>query len=143
MSSCFCFSSSLGGTYSSQAEQDFYNDIYNSGVLIVAAAGNDGDSGYQYPAAYPSVMSVAAVDESERRPTFSQCNDQVEIAAPGVDILSTYPPNSYALLSGTSMACPLVAAVAAQLMSYFPDCTNYQVCRFVLPPPPQRPGRVC
>mmetsp|Transcript_30924 Transcript_30924/g.74687 ORF Transcript_30924/g.74687 Transcript_30924/m.74687 type:complete len:533 (+) Transcript_30924:114-1712(+) len=118
---------SLGGTYSSQAEQDFYNDVYNSGVLIVAAAGNDGDNGYQYPAAYPSVMSVAAVDESERRPTFSQCNDQVEIAAPGVNILSTYPPNQYAVLSGTSMACPLVAGVAAQLMSYFPECTNYQI----------------
>merc|ERR1712196_701429 len=61
------------------------------------------------------------------RPKFSQCNEQVEISAPGVDVLSTYPPNTYSTLSGTSMAGPHVAGIAAQLMSFFPNCTNYQI----------------
>ena len=50
--------------------------IFNQGVLLVAAAGNDGNSGYGYPASYSSVMSVAAVDSSNRRASFSQFNDE-------------------------------------------------------------------
>jgi len=73
------------------------------------------------------VIAVSAVDENGIRPDFSQCNDQVEIVAPGVDIMSTFPPNTYAVLSGTSMAGPHVAGIATQLMGFFPKCTNYQI----------------
>jgi len=118
---------SLGGTEYSKIEKNFYDDVYNQGVLVVAAAGNSGNSGALYPGAYGSVIAVSAVDQEGIRPDFSQCNDQVEIAGPGVDIMSTFPPNAYAVLSGTSMAGPHVAGIAAQLMGFFPDCTNYQI----------------
>jgi len=118
---------SLGGTEYSKIEKNFYDDVYNQGVLVVAAAGNSGNSGALYPGAYPSVIAVSAVDQDGIRPDFSQCNDQVEIAGPGVDIMSTFPPNAYAVLSGTSMAGPHVAGIASQLMGFFPDCTNYQI----------------
>eukprot|EP00536_Pseudo-nitzschia_multiseries_P000525 jgi/Psemu1/249633/estExt_Genewise1Plus.C_60193 len=118
---------SLGGGSKSKIAQDFFDDIYNSGILVVAAAGNGGNSGHLYPGSYPSVISVSAVNEKGMRPDFSQCHSQVELAAPGVDVLSTYPPNTYALSSGTSMAGPHVAGIAAQLMAFFPECTNYQI----------------
>ena len=118
---------SLGGYESNKIEQNFYDDIYNQGILVVAAAGNSGNTGNLYPSAYPSVIAVSAVDQSGFRPDFSQCNGQIEIAAPGVDIMSTFPPNSYSALSGTSMAGPHVAGILAQLMAFFPECTNYQV----------------
>lgn len=95
-------SMSLGGPGSTKTARNFYQDVYNEGVLIVAAAGNDGNSGDSFPASYPSVLSVAAVDRNETRPEFSQCNSQVEIAAPGVDVLSTIPGNKYGFSSGTS-----------------------------------------
>lgn len=125
-------SMSLGGPSQSAVEAAFYQDVYDSGILIVAAAGNSGDTGDLFPASYPTVMSVAAVSENSVRPGFSQCNSQVEIAAPGVDVLSTYPTNVYALSSGTSQACPHVAAVAAELMAVFPLCTNSQIRNVML-----------
>ena len=71
-------------------------------MLLVAAAGNGGDSQYSYPASYASVMSVGAVDSSRNHVSFSQFNNQVDISAPGLSILSTYPNNRIAYLSGTS-----------------------------------------
>jgi serine protease len=111
--------------------KQFYRDAWDEGVLIVAAAGNSGDTGDLYPASYKHVMSVAAVDRNNTRPGFSQCNNQVEISAPGVDVLSTIP-NGYAFASGTSMACPHVAGVAAEVWSRFPDCTNSQIRNVLL-----------
>lgn len=87
-------SMSLGGGGFSNLENDAYNRIYNDqNVLLVAAAGNDGNSAYSYPASYDAVMSVAAVDSNEERASFSQYNDQVDIAAPGVSVISTIPNN--------------------------------------------------
>lgn len=120
-------SMSLGGPNQSRVALSFYQEVYEEGVLIVAAAGNEGNSGNAYPASYPVVMSVAAVDESEERAPFSQCNSQVEIAGPGVDVLSTAPNSGYAFASGTSMACPHVAGVAAEVWARFPGCTNSQI----------------
>jgi serine protease len=84
-------SMSLGSPSKSRTEKQFYEDMWNQGILVIAAAGNDGNSGHMYPASYPHVMSVAAVNVTEEHPDFSQCNSQVEISAPGVDILSTIP----------------------------------------------------
>ena len=100
---------------------------YEDGVLLVAAAGNDGNSNYGFPASADEAMSVAAVDRNKNRAGFSQYNDQVEISGPGVDIKSTLPNNKYGDKRGTSMAAPHVAGVAALVWSYFPRCSNRQI----------------
>ena len=86
------------------------------GILAVAAAGNSGASRSPYvgnPARCPSYLSVAAIDSRRRRASFSSYGPQVEISGPGVSVYSTVPGGGYRSLSGTSMACPHVAAVAA------------------------------
>ncbi|MDX6585807.1 MAG: thermitase [Solirubrobacterales bacterium] len=98
-----------------------------SGSVIVAAAGNDGDATLNYPAAYPNVVSVAATDDMDARASFSNANADVEIAAPGVDILSTWNDGAYNTISGTSMATPHVAGVAAVIRSKNPGLTAAQV----------------
>lgn len=118
---------SLGGGSASTIERNAMQSFEDAGMLLVAAAGNDGNSGKSYPASYDAVMSVAAVDANENRASYSQYNDQVEIAAPGSGVQSTYPTNRYASLSGTSMATPHVAGGAALIWSYFPQCSNTQI----------------
>jgi serine protease len=83
---------SLGGSTSSTAIRDGFQALHDTGrVLSIAAAGNAGNTTMSYPASYPAVMSVAAVDSNKALASFSQRNSQVEIAAPGVAILSTMP----------------------------------------------------
>lgn len=115
-------SMSLGGIDKSQAEEDAFRDIYESdNVLSVAASGNFGNSRCAYPACHESVVSVGAVDEDKKVARFSQRNEQVELAAPGVDVLSVESGGGYRKYSGTSMACPHVAGVAALVWSQFPE----------------------
>jgi subtilisin family serine protease len=114
---------SLGGDRMSKTEQRAFDALYASGVLNVAAAGNDGTKGISYPAGYSSVMSVAALDESKAWATFSQFNSKVEIAAPGVNVLSTVPMGSGTSASltvgttsyapGAMEGSPLTSATAA------------------------------
>ncbi|MGF1731803.1 S8 family serine peptidase [Photobacterium kasasachensis] len=80
---------SLGGSNSSRTEEAALKTHYGNGVLLIAAAGNDGNTAHSYPASYDSVMSVAAVDNQKHHADFSQATNQVEIAAPGEAILST------------------------------------------------------
>ena len=84
-------SMSLGGSLKSRTEELAFNKASNAGVLSIAAAGNAGTNATSYPAGYASVMSVAAVDANEAKASFSQSNKDVEIAAPGVAVLSTTP----------------------------------------------------
>jgi subtilisin family serine protease len=84
-------SMSLGGTTKSKLEETAFINIYNKGVLSVAAAGNDGTTRISYPGGYSSVMSVAAIDSNKVVADFSQKNSTVEVAAPGVGVLSTVP----------------------------------------------------
>lgn len=85
-------SMSLGGPGSSTTEEAAINTLYNTrGVLLIAAAGNDGTTGTSYPAGYANVVSVAAVDSSNAKAGFSQANADVELAAPGVGVYSTIP----------------------------------------------------
>ncbi|UPQ87377.1 S8 family serine peptidase [Vibrio sinaloensis] len=80
---------SLGGSQSSRTEQNALQSLYDQGVLLIAAAGNSGNTAHSYPASYDAVMSVAAVDTNSDHAAFSQATDQVDIAAPGVAVLST------------------------------------------------------
>lgn len=80
---------SLGGSQSSRTEQNALQSLYDQGVLLIAAAGNSGNTAHSYPASYDAVMSVAAVDTNRDHAAFSQATDQVDIAAPGVAVLST------------------------------------------------------
>ena len=97
---------SVGGGPDSAMFREFYKEAYNEGVLIVAAAGNDGTTEHDYPASFPHVVSVGAVDQKGVRADFSNYNDQIEIVAPGVSVMSTAPNDSYVTLTGTSMSTP-------------------------------------
>jgi len=84
-------SMSLGGSIKSRTEDQAFAKSYNEGILSIAAAGNAGNNTTSYPAGYSSVVSVAAIDANESVASFSQKNKDVEIAAPGVSVLSTVP----------------------------------------------------
>jgi serine protease len=100
-------SMSVGGGPNSDIFREIYKNAYEEGVLIIAAAGNDGTTAHDYPASFPHVVSVGAVDKKGIvRADFSNYNDQIEIMAPGVDVMSTALDDSYRSLSGTSMATP-------------------------------------
>ena len=122
-------SMSLGGGASTTLQNAVNYAWQNgNGALIVAAAGNDGDSTQNYPAAYAQVVSVAATDNKDARASFSNANADVEIAAPGVDVLSSTNSSntSYGLKSGTSMATPHVAGVGALIRTRNPTFTAAQ-----------------
>ena len=93
-------SMSLGGSFSNATENNAFQNAYNNGVLSVAAAGNDGSTRTSYPAGYASVISVAAVDSTGTLASFSQRNADVELAAPGVAVLSTTPFKASTLTVG-------------------------------------------
>ncbi len=103
---------SLGSPRFNYAFESICRKAYNSGLCLVAAAGNDG-YGPEYPASYPGVISVAALTPDNRHPPFSNIHNTVDISCPGVQIFSTFPGNNYKKCTGTSMATPHVAGVAA------------------------------
>jgi subtilisin family serine protease len=96
-------SMSLGGSLSNNTEKNTFANLFNQGILSIAAAGNDGTTRLSYPASYSSVVSVAAIDSAGLVADFSQKNREVDIAAPGVGVLSTVPYiDSSTLTTGTS-----------------------------------------
>lgn len=118
---------SVGGDFSAYVE-DACNYANQKGALIVAAAGNEGVPYYSYPAAHNTVMAVAASDSrTNSLADFSNYGDWISIAAPGVDIYSTYLFGKYAEMDGTSMASPMVASLAAMLKNHHPGLTNNQM----------------
>ncbi|MGY3715206.1 cell wall-binding repeat-containing protein [Sutcliffiella cohnii] len=109
-----------------------YANAHN--VLVVAAAGNESTSTSMYPAALPGVLSVGAINPiTKRYATFSNFGPSVSVAAPGVDVMSTFPTylpsaiKGYSRMSGTSMASPYVASTAALLKSHAPTLTAVQL----------------
>ncbi len=105
---------SLGSRGNSRILEHAVDYAWDHGVVVVAAAGNENTSKPSYPAAYRNVISVAATDQLNKRATFSNFG-KVDVAAPGVEILSTAPGGGYSIKQGTSMASPHVAALAGLL----------------------------
>ena len=110
-------SMSLGSPFRDDRIIDAIKLGLSADVIFVCAAGNEGQRGVGWPGAYEGVISVAAYDKNFQIAPFSSRGPEVDIAAPGVDILSTVPVNSYARMSGTSMATPWVASICALLIS--------------------------
>ncbi len=131
-------SNSWGGGGFSQALLDAINASGAAGQLFVAAAGNSAqntDVTPSYPASYnsPYIISVAATDHNDNLASFSNYGaTTVDLAAPGVSILSCQPGGGYQLLSGTSMATPHVSGVAALAMGRFPNATNLFIKNLIL-----------
>ena len=121
-------SMSWGGGFSATGES-IMSAANSLGIVLVAAAGNDNSSTQFYPAAYQQVISVGATDISDAKSSFSNYGMTIDVMAPGSGIYSTVSGNGseYGSLSGTSMACPLVAGLCALVIQYKPSFTPAQV----------------
>lgn len=110
-------SMSLGSTEGSAELESIIKKLHKMNIPIICAAGNDGAAGVNYPAKYKETITVAAYDSSGNIANFSAIGEEVDFAAPGVDIYSTFLNNKYAVMSGTSMACPFISGVVALLLA--------------------------
>ncbi|MBM3269007.1 MAG: S8 family serine peptidase [Candidatus Sericytochromatia bacterium] len=117
---------SLGSAGASSVEREFFEAATDAGALIVAASGNEAD-GVGFPAAYPGVLSVGAIDSGKNLASFSNHDTSLGLVAPGVGIMSTIVGKQYAKFSGTSMAAPYVAGVAALVWSKHPAMSAEQL----------------
>jgi subtilisin family serine protease len=102
----------------------------SNGILVCFAAGNsndDMDVDPEYPGVMPEVLSVAAIDHSDIKASFSNYGSTVDVSAPGVNIYATVPDDTYGAKDGTSMACPLVAGLAGLIWSRDPSLSKDQV----------------
>ncbi|HEX3745446.1 MAG TPA: S8 family serine peptidase, partial [Bryobacteraceae bacterium] len=122
-------SMSLGGPGYSQTLQSAINAAWQNNVLVVAAAGNETGTQLTYPGDANFALGVAATDNNNNVASWSNYGTWVKIAAPGVNILSTYPNGGYATLSGTSMATPHVAALAGLLFAANPGISAAAVAQ--------------
>lgn len=129
---------SWGGPGFSQTNQNLINSIANSGVVLIAAAGNENTSASHYPSAYQNVISVASVDWNDVKSDFSNFSSTVDVSAPGgigspgpQGLLSTTFSNNslgyYDAYTGTSMASPVVAGIAGLILSINPELTPAEV----------------
>jgi len=120
---------SLGGTMYSATLESAVNYAWSKGVVVVAAAGNNSSTAQFYPAAYSNTIAVAATNADDTLASFSSRGDWVDVSAPGVSIFSTVPTGScplcassgYRYASGTSMASPFVAGLAALVITRVSD----------------------
>jgi hypothetical protein len=120
---------SLGTTSDVKSFHDAVKTAKNAGIVIVSAAGNSGpgDNTVIYPAKYPESIAVSATTSSDSLASYSSRGPEVDLAAPGSSIYSTYNNGAYATLSGTSMAAPHAAGAAAMVLAIRPGFTPDQV----------------
>lgn len=116
-------SMSLGSTEETPIIHEAIKRAVKENILVVCAAGNEGDNDgdteeLSYPAAYDECISVGAVDYSKNIARFTNSNKGVDLVAPGINIMSTYPGNRYAILQGTSMATPHVSGALALIINW-------------------------
>lgn len=122
---------SLGGGMPSATVRSAVHYAIARRAIVVAAAGNDGDTTLSYPAAYPEVIAVGASDTLDHVAAFSNSGPELDVVAPGTGIWSTWPSPSYKRLNGTSMASPFVAGVAAIIASRHPSMTAEEMRRYL------------
>lgn len=120
---------SWGGPAFSNTNQLLFDLAATNDIVVVAAAGNSNVSTPMYPASYNHVISVAATANTDAKASFSNFGPTIDISAPGVDILATLAGSNsdYGILSGTSMATPMVAGLAALMRSYNPAKTALDI----------------
>ena len=120
---------SMGSTEPSDIENEAIQRAFQAGIVVVASAGNDENSSYEYPASYDNVISVGSIAEDGSVSYFSNYNDMVDIVAPGEEIYTCTTRGSYTKedVTGTSFSAPMVSAVAAVLKSIDPTLTPSQI----------------
>lgn len=141
---CDLLNLSLGGSTRDEAVREAIRDAFDKGTLCIVATGNDGRGPVSYPARWPEAVAVSAVGDTSSFPAgssetldvqapfarddaavfvagFANVGEEVDLTGPGVGIVSTVPGGAYAVMSGTSMACPAVTGAAAALLSCHPD----------------------
>jgi len=124
---------SLGGTYYSDIENEAIQKVYQKGIAIIAAKGNENTDEPNYPSDYQNVFSVGAVDYLDRKADFSNYGPDLDIVAPGVHIISDVPlPDTTYYYDGTSMAAPFVSGVAALIYSLRPNLSPRDVYRILI-----------
>ena len=145
-------SMSLGYSLQSRPVRAALQDAYDHNVVVVASAGNSGDAAgaagtghapYSFPADYPGVLAVGAVNSSGQVSGFSSENLSVQVAAPGVRVPAQGRDGLYWYVSGTSPACALTAGVVALIKSKYPTLTDAQVISAITSTttPSTRPAR--
>lgn len=130
---------SLGGGSPSQTLEDAINYAWNKGAVVNCAAGNNGNANRMYPAYYNNCIAVAATDSGDKKTSWSNFGNWVDVAAPGIDIFSTLPNHknkisssrNYGSISGTSMATSFVTGLAGLIFSKNPGLTNSQVRQII------------
>ncbi len=123
---------SLGGASTNTTLQSACDLAAAAGVLVVCAAGNDGQANVSYPAKYSSTVAVSAMTEQETLAYFSNYGSEIDLTAPGTNINSTYKDGGYTVFQGTSMASPHVAGVAALIKMKYPGISlaNFKTALF-------------
>lgn len=126
-------SMSFGGLEPSQALKETIQKASNQGIILVAAAGNNGpgEETELYPARYSEVISVGAVKKDNTRAPFSSMGKEIDIVAPGTDILSTNIDNDYGIMSGTSMAVPHITGAIAAVWSTRKEMNSSEVVELI------------